>query len=767
MEKGIKQQLAEFRDKGIYGFTIQARMGLPKTIAYMGKRWLELFKYAVDEAARHDMTVHLYDEGMYPSGSAHGEVVEGHPEFLARGLEMRKIEPSDELELGEQEKCIAIMPEGENRAIPVLNPPSPLFQRGNDELSFQREKPYYAFVITPSGGTIRGVHEGEEDRQPDAPKASDLLNPLAMKRFIELTHERYYQTLKEHFGNTIQAMFTDEPSIMGRGSKGGLKHWTDGLEEDFHKEKGYNIIPLLPALWNDMGDITAQVRRDHSDVVAKRFNESFYQQISDWCADHNIALTGHPAESDDIGPLRYFQLPGQDMVWRYVEPEKPTALEGRHSTAGKCSSSAARHQKARRNGNEVYGAYGWKLNMDEMKWLADWFMVRGVNLFWPHAFYYSVRGSRAHERPPDLGMNNLWWEHYRIFADYTRRLCWLLTDSEQVCEIAILGSHNHLPWEPAKLLYQNQYDFNYLEDRLFGEAYIENGKLNIGESSYSVIIRMPDHHLSECQEEILKRFINSGGQVMAFSVAERLLNQLTGINSDVMIEPANDDLRYVHVKKDGYDFYYLVNEGGNAIDTKLTINTVGSAEWWDPLTGKSSACPILDKTNKTMTVPLHLEKRESIILSIEPNKLPIVETNWQPPQILERIDISSDWRLYDPESGGTLSDKLTDWTDISGYEKFSGILSYERVFEATSYMLEDAQWILDLGEVHDFAEVYCNGVNCGVKLWGSFRFALNLKPGKNVLRVNVTNSLANKFEKESVRSGIYGPVLMEKQDKTS
>ena len=96
-EDGIKQQLADFRQQGVYGFTIHARMGLSPAIPYLGERWFELVRFAVEEAARHRMIVHLYDEGMYPSGSAHGQVVDGHPEFLTRGLEMRQIEASEEL----------------------------------------------------------------------------------------------------------------------------------------------------------------------------------------------------------------------------------------------------------------------------------------------------------------------------------------------------------------------------------------------------------------------------------------------------------------------------------------------------------------------------------------------------------------------------------------------------------------------------------------------------------------------------------------------
>ena len=753
-EDGIREQLADFRQQGVHGFTIHARMGLSHSIPYLGPRWFELVRFAVEEAARHGMVVHLYDEGMYPSGSAHGQVVEGHPEFLARGLEMRRIEPSEEFQLSVQEKCIAILIEGQTEAMPITS-----------TSQIPSSEPYWAFVLTLSGGTIRGVHEGEDGGQPNAPLAADLLNPAAVRRFIECTHERYYQELKEYFGNTIQAIFTDEPSIMGRGAKRGLKPWTDGLEEQFRQKKGYDLIPLLPALWSDIGSSTEQIRRDYEDAVAQRFNETFYQQLSDWCAAHNIALTGHPAGSDDIGPLRYFQLPGQDLVWRYIEPEKPSALEGQHSTAGKCSSSAARHLNTRRNGNELYGAYGWNLTFDEMKWLADWMMVRGVNLFWPHAFYYSVRDFRAHERPPDLGRNNLWWIHYHVLANYTKRLCWLLTDSKQVCDIAILAHHNHLSWEPAKVLFQNQWDFNYLEDRLLTEASLENGRLIIGGASYSTIVRTTDQTLLEPEESVLEHFAQSGGRIVSFDRSKnetKFLRQIEEcLNPDVVLEPAHLNLRYIHVRKGELEFYYLTNEGGNPIEGRLTVRSVGHAEWWDPLTGKSTPAVVLAKNEYSIDVALNLERREGRVLTINPRRAPFLTTDWQPKRVVQKLDISKDWKLYHPETREMLAEQLIDWTTLKGYDTFSGTLVYEKTLECNSLMLENGTWMLDLGEVHDFAEVFCNGTSCGVRLWGPFRFELPLKPGLNTLRVAVTNSMANRMEGASLPSGILGPVVLE------
>ncbi len=77
----------------------------------------------------------------------------------------------------------------------------------------------------------------------------------------------------------------------------------------------------------------------YSAVIHERLSNSYYSQLSKWCIEHNIALTGHPEKSTDIGYLKYFQMPCQDIVWRFVEPEDDHSIVGEHSTMGKCSIS--------------------------------------------------------------------------------------------------------------------------------------------------------------------------------------------------------------------------------------------------------------------------------------------------------------------------------------------------------------------------------------------------------------------------------------------
>ncbi len=766
-----KRQLAAFREHGVYGCVIHARMGLPRDIPYMGERWLRHVRFAVEEAARTGMYVCLYDEGMYPSGSGHGEVVKSNPAFAAQGLAMRAKDVTGPVEIKiptpREGKYVATVIARRTDKKGVLGLTGAHLRDGPGgtvKLSAGKWR-VMTFVCVPSGGHIRGVHFGEDDGQPGAPPAADLLSFDAMKAFIRFCYEPYYRTLKGHFGKTVFAMFTDEPSLLGRGARRGLEAWTDGLAEDFEKRRGYKLLPFLPALFCDVGAKTRQIRDDFDLTVAERLDETYYQQLSRWCAKHNIALTGHPAHSDEIRPLRLFQVPGQDMVWRWLVPNHKSALEGAHSTVGKCSSSVARHDRRRRNSNEIYGAYGWHLTMDEMKWLADWLIVRGVNLLYPHAFYYSMRGKRALERPPDLGMHNAWWPHYRLFADYTSRLCGLMTDGRQVCEVAVLSVNNRLPWRAAKWLFQNQVDFNYLEDwRLCEQAEIDAGKIKIGEMAYTTLIVDHDRPLTGAVAERVKAFKAAGGRVHTCR-GEPSAKLVAGLDRDVTVRSPSPDLRYAHVVKDKVHFYLFVNEGEKLISTGVTCRVAGSAEWFDPWTGEFRTAYRGNVTGmgKTGTRAwVALQRRESAVLCIDPARRQEVGGHPAGAQVLSPVLLEGRWRVVGPD-GKTRANGLGDWRKVAGLEKFAGTLRYRTTFtimKATGYRSGGE---LDIGQVGDWAVVKLNGNDLGPRFWAPFVWNVGkaLKDGQNELVVEVTNSFANRYApNKGRRSGLMGPVRL-------
>jgi len=231
---------------------------------------------------------------------------------------------------------------------------------------------------------IRGLHFVDDDppRRTDRrevpenqPPGADILNPESVACFIRLVYQRYYDQFGPHFGKTVKAIFTDEPSLLARGAERGMIPGTTGILEHINRFLGYDFTEYLPALWYEDEPEAEMRRRDYNRAIQGRLEETFYRQISDWCGAHGVALTGHPMGPDDIGHLRHFHIPGQDIVWRYIEPGKASAIEGAQSTQGKCASSAMIHLKRRRNLNECCGAYGHNFTFEEMQWLAHWLLV--------------------------------------------------------------------------------------------------------------------------------------------------------------------------------------------------------------------------------------------------------------------------------------------------------------------------------------------------------------------------------------------------------
>jgi hypothetical protein len=575
-EEEIIRQISDFEDHGVYGFVIHPRIGLPGNIKWLSPEMIHAMNVAIGEAARRKMYVILYDEGMYPSGSSSGQVVARNPDHAARGFAKIDLKPGEVLQLPAGKKLVTIID-----------------RPGGDRV---------AIVDQPSGGNIRGLHylnEGAGQPKEESPAAGDILNPDAVTSFMELVYDRYAKEFGSYFGTTILGIFTDEPSPLGRGTARGIVPGNVSLLPQIKQILGYDITPFLADLWYNDNIDSKKHRTDYNNAINICLEENYYKRLGNWCKEHRISLMGHPAGSMDIGAERYFQIPGQDLVWRYVEPG-PKALEGQHSTMAKCASSAMLHLGLRRNANELYGAYGHDLTFDEMQWLANWCFVRGQNFLIPHAFFYSIRGPRFDERPPDVGPHAAWWNEYKSYADACRRLSWLNTDSRQVCELAILGEATWLPDRAAKSCYLHQQDFNYLEIRhLWEDASVDKKGVHISGMLYKAIVldslsNIPEKakpflkKLSDCGRLIVfsnsaygsifpgAKIVNGSGELMAS------INEL--IKPDIILDPVTENIRCRHVIKGGDHFYILFNEEESEVTAKIRLSVPGKYMWLNPYT---------------------------------------------------------------------------------------------------------------------------------------------------------------------------------------
>ncbi len=698
----LVRQIDDFHKKGVDGFVIHPRMGMETE--YLSDEYFEMVEACLEVAERRRMMVVLYDEAMYPSGSAHGKVAAEDARYAARALTAVKTgetAPEDEILYRAWLKL-------EDGLLTDVRLDAP--KNDNTYVS-------YDFVLGYTGGTIRGILPDEDDGQPNAPAAADILNPSAVEAFTRHTHDLYYNRLSRFFGKTVIGFFTDEPSVTGRcANMSGKISWSYGMLEDFF-EYGGDFSHLASLLFPAKDKkLVRNATRIYQKALRHRLDNAYYKTLSSWCAKHGIALMGHPAESGDCETVRRFDVPGQDLVWRMVE--EGTELTSPDSVMGKCASDAARHMGAQRNSNECFGVCGekgnpWNFTADEMMWYLNFLFARGCNMIIPHAFYYSLRTPlQSNERPPDVGPNNIWWQDYRKIAMYIKRMSWLNATCYNNPHAAVLCSAEYMPVKPVAPLYQKGYTFNYLTiDDFMDRAHIHDGKIRIDRYSYDILLvdgRLP---LDAAIVEKIGRFVIEGGKMFRGSDFIGFVQKHVHRKSYFEGKTA-DALRFVHLTKSGCPFFLMINEGRNEITGRLVTSENGAAANFDPFTGK--------------TTPLSAQMCDNGFaynIVIPPHSAKIIGIN--------------------PDALVTLADKVPDEPHLAEVVSLDeGHMTFIRREAVTKVNLT-------FTELHDIADVSVNGKPAGRILF--MPYALDITDltvlGENTVTVTITGSMANKYGK--------------------
>ena len=201
---------------------------------------------------------------------------------------------------------------------------------------------------------------------------------------------------------------------------------------------------------------------------------------------------------------------------------------------------------------------------------------------------------------------------------------------------------------------------------------------------------------------------------------------------------------------DGGHSYFIANLSPHAVDKELPLGVLAkSVTMLDPLTGAAWTAPFADGK-----VTLRLEPGQSIILRTFVDdapgagpRRPVLRAAGEP------VALSGMWDVTFIDGGPSIPpplklEKLVSWTDVGGDDAktFAGAARYRLEFDAPASP-DAADWLLDLGDVRESARVTVNGKPVGT-LWSlPFRRTVghHLRPGRNVLEVEVTNLAANRI----------------------
>jgi hypothetical protein len=198
-----------------------------------------------------------------------------------------------------------------------------------------------------------------------------------------------------------------------------------------------------------------------------------------------------------------------------------------HFALGKLGSSLA-HIDPKKKGRamcEIFGAYGWGEGVRLMKWLADHFLVRGVNYYVPHAF--SPKEFPDIDCPPHFYAHGLnpQFRHFQYLMRYMNRMCHIFNGGKHIAPATVLY-HGEAEWtgkcmflqKPARELLEHQIDFDILPSDLFADMDGFNanfdGLLHVNGECYRTLIIPYAEFISEAVARFATMAASKGFKVI-------------------------------------------------------------------------------------------------------------------------------------------------------------------------------------------------------------------------------------------------------------
>ncbi len=447
----------------------------------------------------------------------------------------------------------------------------------------------------------------------------------------------------------------------------------------------------------------------------------------------------------------------------------------------------------------------WKESLAFVKPELDRILADGIN----HIFYHGAVFSPQDAPWPgwlfyastQFNPQNPWWDDFGALNRYIARvqsvlqrgqpdndilLYWPFADllDDESGNVKMFTVH-HAKWlteQPvgklARALMDRGYTFDYISDAQLDQTRTESGALITGgKTRYQVIIVPATRRMPAASVQKLAALAASGAKIIFeklpedvpgfgrlterradFKTALAALAPRATVNSDVLTAIAPHAHREA-LADAGLSFVRRAAAAG-AHDYFVTNLTALPFAGWVKLGRPAASVRILDPldgqhglaASGPQGIYLQLAPGESLILRTAAAKLsgpawPYRQTAAAP------IALTGTWKISFAKGGPELppaleTAALKSWTELGGDEakRFGGTARYRLEFDAPTAPADD--WLLDLGDVRESARVILNGQPVATAWSLPFRVRLAgwiLKPGRNVLELDVTNLAANRI----------------------
>jgi hypothetical protein len=573
----------------------------------------------------------------------------------------------------------------------------------------------------------------------------DHYSPTSIARFI-----------KEVAGPEVRACGSNPPyAVFCDSLEVGSENWTEDFLAEFQRRRGYELRPWLPALFNDMGPKTLEIRHDWGQTATELFNERFNSAFKKFANQNHsrFRIQGYGTPPAALHSYAYADLPeGEGYQWKGFSTSRWAASAG-HLLGKPVISSET---------------FTWlhspvfRATPVDMKSEADMHFLSGINQILCHGWPYTAEGvpypGWSFYAAAVFNEKNPWWIVMPDIARYLQRISSVLRQGTPANDVA-LYLPNSDAWagfgrnfslnaalqgkvsDVARVILESGYNFDFFDDQLLDmRGKVEGKALAFGTVQYKAVVLPGVERMPPATMRVLERFARAGGIVVATrrlpdlapgykatdrdtrtvrESAERLFKASNApglfvenegrletvlakhLTPDVALSPSSTEIGFTHRHTEGGEVYFVANTGNRPRSVKAAFRVSGmQPELWDPMNGRIRPARMVDRSPATTTINLELEPYGSVIVVLSKRPLQAPPSAAKPVSVPQPVDLSTGWVVrFGPARQPVTMERLVSWSDLPAMRNYSGVATYEKTLTVGPEMLKkDLTLLLLLGE---------------------------------------------------------------------
>ncbi len=523
-KEGITADLEAMQRVGIHGAQLfNVNLSHPSgSTSYLSAEWLELFKFAAEEADRLDLELAFHNGPGWSSS--------GGP-WVTPEMAMQEVVFSEVSHSGGK-SFNARLPQPPTklnyyRDIAVLAFPTPKVSERIDSLDYKTLSGKVRNRLMPDLKTISDDAMIQPDALIDltdqvstdgwlnwnAPEGQwtilrlgytptgaknrpgvvggqglecDKMNRRAVNEFWKHGIDPIIEKLGPLIGTTVTKCHIDSYEV-------GTANWTDGFEVEFKRLRGYECAKFLPTLagyYVESGEITERFLWDFRRTIGDLMAEHYYGRFRELSHQHGMIFSMEPY----WGPFDNMQVGEKaDVVMAEFWSGNLAFFD-----SPKFVASIAKLNGSPIAESEAFTSFGgWHEHPATLKTIGDRAWAQGINRFVFHTYVHqpweAKPGLTLGIHGLDFNRHNTWWGQGKAYLDYVARSQFLLQQGPTVADILVFVGESS-PNDTFLVSGIKELGFNYDligHNKLAGLT-VEDGKIVTSAGDTYSILMLPE-----------------------------------------------------------------------------------------------------------------------------------------------------------------------------------------------------------------------------------------------------------------------------------